>query len=75
MHAALPLCKKLYPVGLPMAFFINTVHVILGMGGSKICPELFMKIHCVRKKVAPSKLIAITTANLYRFNLNFTHMK
>jgi hypothetical protein len=48
MHAALPLCKKLYPVGLPMAFFINTVHVILGMGGSEICPELFMKIQVIK---------------------------
>jgi hypothetical protein len=33
-----------WPVGLPMAFFINTVHVILGMGGIKICTELLMKV-------------------------------
>jgi hypothetical protein len=29
-------------------FFINTVHVILGMGGTKICTELFMKIQVFR---------------------------
>jgi hypothetical protein len=29
-------------------FFTNTVHAILGIGGTKICIELFMKVQVFR---------------------------
>jgi hypothetical protein len=38
-------------IGLPMAFFINTVPVILRMGGTKICTELNMKIQALRHEM------------------------
>jgi hypothetical protein len=38
---------------------------IYSLSNNTLCPE----------KSGPPKLIAIKAANLYRFNLNFTHMK